>query len=401
MADTLTAPRIRVVKRLFAVSGNNCAFPKCLESLVVGDKVTGKICHIRGDKAGSARYDATQSDEERHGFENLILMCGKHHDVIDDDEESYTVERLMRMKTEHERTASHIPDDEAERSATLLVQQAVFSVQQSGGITAHTVHVHNYPDAQEQNSAAPAKREVVTAQIGNGRFRAKDEAIGQYWNTIPGTKDPGLEIFLREGPIIWVRMRSSAGTEHDFDNDALLRCVQISNVPLQPLTWANLHYIRALDGVGTYATEDPRNASSESPSICFAFSHGEIWAADMMVLGYSGKKLYFVEIARTIAVKFRGYAEYLSCLGLPGPFEWSVGVDDVKNWTLEVPPATGHVNLFGGHRCLQKDVLANGVYNLGDSVPETLMPFFQRLFRACGTSVPAHIGQVIQSSGIR
>lgn len=140
--------------------------------------------------------------------------------------------------------------------------------------------------------------------------------------------------------------------------------------------------------------------NSGSSSICFAFSHGEVWAADMMVLGYSGKKLYFVEIARTVAKKFRGYAEYLSCLGLPGPFEWSVGVEDVKNWMLEVPLATGHVNLFGGHRCLQKDVFASGTYELGASVPETLMPFFNRLFRACGTSAPAYLNQLIRSSGI-
>lgn len=401
MADTLTAPRTRTVKRLFGVSGNICAFPKCQEPLVVGDKVTGKICHIKGDKPGSARYDETQSDEERHGFENLILMCGKHHDVIDDDEESYTVGRLERMKAEHERTATHIPDDEAERAATLIVHQQVSSVHQSGGITAHTVHVHHYGDGAEKKGAPAEKLEAVAAKIGNGRFRAKDEAIGHYWHTIPGMTDPGLEIFLSDGAILWVRMRSTARTRHDFDNDALMRCVQMPNVPLQPLTWANLHYLRALDGVGTYATHDPTNHSSESPSICFAFSHGEVWAADMMVLSYSGKKLYFVEIARTVAAKFRGYAEYLSCLGLPGPFEWSVGLDDVKNWTLEVPAATGHINLFGGHRCLRKEVVASGSYEIGASVPATLMPFFNRLFRACGTSVPGHLDQLIRSSGIR
>jgi hypothetical protein len=401
MADKLTAPRTPAVKRLFAVSGNQCAFPKCTEPLVVGETVTGKICHIKGNKDGSARYDETQPDEERHGFENLILMCGKHHDVIDDDEEAYTIERLVRMKADHERSATRISDAEAERAATLIINQQVSSVQQSGGITAHTVHVHHYGGGSESRSATVEKPETITPKVGNGRFRAENEPIGHYWNTIPGAKDPGLEIFLNEGPVLWVRMRSLAGTQHDFDNDALMRCVQIPNVPLQPLTWGNMHYVRAIDGVGTYATDDPANRSTASSSICFAFSHGEVWAADTMVLGYSDKNLYFVEIARTVATKFRGYAEFLSCLGLQGPFKWSIGIDGVKNWMLQVPPPPNHVNLFGGHRCLQENVSGDGRYELGESVLETLMPFYNRLFRACGTSVPAHLDQLIRSSGIR
>jgi hypothetical protein len=35
----------------------------------------------------------------RHGFDSLILMCGVHHKVIDDDEESYTVQRLTGLKS--------------------------------------------------------------------------------------------------------------------------------------------------------------------------------------------------------------------------------------------------------------------------------------------------------------
>lgn len=123
--------------------------------------------------------------------------------------------------------------------------------------------------------------------MGTGRFRAQDESIGFYWNTIPFAKDPGLEIFLNDGPVLWVRMRSADGWGHDFDSDALMRCVQIPNVPLQPLSWGNMHYLRAVDGVGTYGTEDPANRSTTSSSICFAFSKGEIWAADTSLLSYS------------------------------------------------------------------------------------------------------------------
>ncbi|MGO0258239.1 HNH endonuclease signature motif containing protein [Priestia aryabhattai] len=99
----LQNPRTSTIKRLFAISQNKCAFPNCSEDLVAdGGKVTGKICHIKARREGGPRYDSEQSAEERHGFDNLILLCPKHHDVIDDDEKSYTVERLIEIKKEHE-----------------------------------------------------------------------------------------------------------------------------------------------------------------------------------------------------------------------------------------------------------------------------------------------------------
>jgi hypothetical protein len=401
MADKLSAPTASTVKRLFAVSGNQCAFPKCTQTLVEGKTVTGKICHIKGNKQGSARHDETQPDQERHGFENLILMCGKHHDVIDDDEDAYTVDRLVRMKADHERTAIRIPDEQAERAAGLILNQQVTSMQQSGGITAHTVHVLHYAERSAESESANETSDAIVPKVGNGRFRAQDESIGFYWNTIPFAKDPGLEIFLNDGPVLCIRMRSADGSRHDFDNDALMRCVQIPNVPLQPLSWGNMHYLRAVDGVGTYGTDDPANRSTTSSSICFAFSKGEIWAADTSLLSYSQQKLYFVDIVRAIAPRFRGYAEFLSCLGLTGPFEWSVGIDDVRNRVLQVPPPPNHISTSSGHRCMQDSVIAKGTYELGDVVPQTLKPFFNQLFRACGTSIPNHIDQIIQDSGIR
>jgi hypothetical protein len=56
------------VKRLFAVGGNECAFPNCRNRLVLGQAVTGEVCHIKGQKPGAARYDPDQTNEERHSF---------------------------------------------------------------------------------------------------------------------------------------------------------------------------------------------------------------------------------------------------------------------------------------------------------------------------------------------
>ena len=67
--------------------------------------VIGEVCHIKSRSVGGPRHDATQSDEERNAYENVIAMCSIHHTVIDDDAESYTVERLQKIKSDHESKA--------------------------------------------------------------------------------------------------------------------------------------------------------------------------------------------------------------------------------------------------------------------------------------------------------
>ena len=52
-----TGPTLPTIKRLFAHSGNRCAFPKCTATLIDAETVVGKVCHIKGARSGSGRYD--------------------------------------------------------------------------------------------------------------------------------------------------------------------------------------------------------------------------------------------------------------------------------------------------------------------------------------------------------
>ena len=83
-----------------------------------------QICHIEGDNPGSARYRADQPDRERHGFSNLILLCGPHHKIIDDDEDSYTVERLKTIKAQAEAATPSLNAGD-ERAAELLWEKTI------------------------------------------------------------------------------------------------------------------------------------------------------------------------------------------------------------------------------------------------------------------------------------
>jgi len=121
------------VKRLFALSGNRCAFPKCESPLVQSGSIVGVVCHIKADSPGGPRYDTEQTDNERHAFENLLLMCGVHHKVIDDDEGSYTVARLLAIKEAHETAASGAPEPGSD--ATELFVAAIAGTTVFGNLT--------------------------------------------------------------------------------------------------------------------------------------------------------------------------------------------------------------------------------------------------------------------------
>ncbi len=103
----LSAPRDSTIRRLFALSMNQCAFPDCSTPILdpKTNTILGEICHIHAQNKKGPRYKAGQTPEERHAFENLILMCSVHHKIIDAPENlaEYTDERLFEIKAAHEK----------------------------------------------------------------------------------------------------------------------------------------------------------------------------------------------------------------------------------------------------------------------------------------------------------
>lgn len=87
---------------LFAKSGNVCAFPGCNEEMVTSRQIfVGQICHIEAANAGGPRYNPNSNDEERRSFENLMLMCYRHHRETD-DVAVFDTQSLKAIKLKHE-----------------------------------------------------------------------------------------------------------------------------------------------------------------------------------------------------------------------------------------------------------------------------------------------------------
>lgn len=95
--------RREVMERLFARSGNQCAFPGCTNKFYLDDVYVGQKCHVEATSKGGPRYnvkrieDGTVDDES-----NLILLCPIHHKVVDSCPETFTPAVLKNIKNKHE-----------------------------------------------------------------------------------------------------------------------------------------------------------------------------------------------------------------------------------------------------------------------------------------------------------
>ena len=97
------APSPATLRRLYALSGNLCAFPGC-KSLMFNEEgnFVGKICHIEAAMPGGERFNSSMTNEQRSDFDNLILMCDAHH-IETDKVEQYPVSKMKDIKLKHER----------------------------------------------------------------------------------------------------------------------------------------------------------------------------------------------------------------------------------------------------------------------------------------------------------
>jgi hypothetical protein len=126
----MNSPTERDVKKLFALSLNQCAFPNCIASIFgLSDEMIGEICHIKARNPEGPRYDVAQTDTDRHGFGNLILLCRNHHKIVDDDATKYSVEWLKRIKHEHEANGGNELTQHDARLARQLLDSLLTAMQ--------------------------------------------------------------------------------------------------------------------------------------------------------------------------------------------------------------------------------------------------------------------------------
>lgn len=148
----MAEPNLSTIKRLFAMSGNMCAFPGCQVPIVEeSGTVTGEICHIKAQSPMGPRYDPDQKDEQRHSYENLILFCRRHHKVVDSQASLYDVDALKEIKAIHEGLVGRVETKRDSFFARILlndlkrinitINTTNIVIDSPGSIQGHTVNI--------------------------------------------------------------------------------------------------------------------------------------------------------------------------------------------------------------------------------------------------------------------
>lgn len=203
-----SGPTLPTIKRLYAVSGNVCAYPGCTYPLVdeTSGTVISEICHIKGyrpgvgNRRGAARHDRNQTASQRHDFDNLILMCSNHHEIIDNDENTWTVARLKQLKAKHEKAhkGGTKPSDDIAKQFQLTVTNGsvIIAPNQQGGQIAHNITNNNVVNHNVTNSVSGFDK----------IFQSRDDLRGI--QTVAQT----IGSLLNAGDPYWTRTISSDGS---------------------------------------------------------------------------------------------------------------------------------------------------------------------------------------------
>lgn len=394
-------PSAATFKKLFAFSGNRCAFPGCTTRMAEPNALVGEVCHIAGARPDSARYDPNQSARDRHSPANLVLLCPTHHKRVDDDENTYTVSVLQKMKAEHEEAAGAVSEAETSQAISLFELASVTSVNQTGGITANTInytvnHLNATDDQPRIDMGASAAHRSLDG-AGSGRVLGMEDSSfaspgGVQLAELESVDETGLTspfVYLHSGPSAWLRIIPTV--QKALTRFALNQLIEGAHHRLYPFgTCARTQNASNVYGATVlgYDTEAPETIATR---IAHVLPSGEMWGINKDILRKkvtdprNTLRIPWPDIQREFQqtlMNFLQFAQFELHLELPitivaglGLIGGAIFTREKSAWFTDPPRET---------KCLEDRILhCWAVSEYPTSPPEIPEKFYVDLFDAC------------------
>lgn len=175
----------RVYKALFNTARCICTNPECNYDLGSEAANIGEAAHICAASPGGPRYDPNQSQEERDGIDNLILLCRNCHRKIDDPNtsEQYPVERLRNWKSAHIARCNEMIAREFTKVSVENLDRAAAKIIQKGTTFQDSFQLPSFDltslcDKMERNEFSPQSE--TTVRIALSLMNPVNEFINEH-----------------------------------------------------------------------------------------------------------------------------------------------------------------------------------------------------------------------------
>jgi hypothetical protein len=170
----------KIQSALWARSAGRCEYRGCNEDLV-GDLIAGKddglygfIAHIVADAPGGPRGDPVRSPLLAKDLSNLMILCARHHKLIDRDAvDEHPEQLLLEMKKAHEDRVGTNCDVDEERASHVIRFGATIANSEAL-VSTKAIFAAMMPDRH------PAVRQTIDLEMLNQAFRDHEP---EFWIT--------------------------------------------------------------------------------------------------------------------------------------------------------------------------------------------------------------------------
>lgn len=175
MAAASVPERVKI--RLWGKASGRCEYDGCneplwLDSLTKAQFNVAYIAHIIADTPTGPRGDPVFSEQLKADINNLMLLCDKHHRLIDiEDVDGHPVARLQQMKRKHE--------DRIELLTSITSDKRSHVVLYGANIGEHTAPLSWRKAAEAMvPEFYPAEARAIELSLGNSSYQDHES---EYW----------------------------------------------------------------------------------------------------------------------------------------------------------------------------------------------------------------------------